>query len=80
MIDDGSPTFVWNEELTIMIKQDDAVLQTSTHGLTAIDYRIDSEGEHYITNFKTPKVAGEFAVEVWRGEHLIDEFTFSTGH
>jgi len=79
-IDDGSPTFVWNEELTILIKQDDVVLQTSTHGLTAIDYRIDSEGEHYITNFKTPKVAGEFAVEVWRGEHLIDEFTFSTGN
>jgi len=80
IIDDGSPTFVWNEELTILILKDDVLMQTSTYGLTAIDYRIDSEDEHYITNFKTPKVPGEFTVEVWRGEHLIDEFTFSTSN
>ena len=80
IIDEGSPTFVWNEDLTTLIKQDDVLLQTSNHGPTAIDYRINSEDEHYITNFKTPKVPEEFTVEVWRGDHLIDEFTFSTSN
>ena len=56
------------------------VLQSSTYDLTSIDYRIDSEDEHYITNFKTPKIPGVFTVEVWRRDHLIDEFTFSTSN
>jgi len=52
-IDPAQP-FVYNEELEIRIHNSEGnLLQTSLYGDTARDYRIDTKGEKYITNFKT---------------------------
>jgi hypothetical protein len=79
---DSAQPFVYNEELTIVIYSiDDStnILQTSTYGETARDYRIDSVDELYITNFKTPKKKlTTYVVEVWRKDLLIGWFEFST--
>jgi len=53
---DPAQPFVRNEELTIRIYEHnhpERILQTSTYGDSARDYRINSDDEHYITNFRT---------------------------
>lgn len=77
---DPAKPFVRNEELAIKIKKGDTVLQESVYGVTATDYRIDDIGEHYITNFKTPKKPAIFTVEVWRtrANFLLGAFEFET--
>ncbi len=80
---DPEQPFVWNEELTIIIYKKghpDNVLQNSTYGDTARDYRIDPEDELYITNFKTlkKKEPTTYVVEIWRKDLLIGSFEFST--
>ena len=55
---DPTMPFVWNEELEIIIYEKnnpDEILQHSTYGTTSVDYRINTEDELYITNFKTSK-------------------------
>ena len=71
--------FVYNEELTIEIyakNNPDEILQESTFGDTASDYRISSV--HYITNFQTLKKPMEYTVTVYRHTLDIDSFTFQT--
>lgn len=78
---DPAQPFVYNEELTILIYEKDHpenILQNSTYGDTARDYRINSENEHYITNFKTLKRPTRYVVEVWRKGMLIGTFDFRT--
>jgi len=78
---DPAKPFVWNEELTIKIYATDDptnILQTSTYGTTARDYRIDTVSELYITNFKTLKTPKTYRVEIWRKDMLIGWFEFST--
>jgi hypothetical protein len=79
---DPAMPFVWNEELTLIIYEKDnpgKILQTSTFGDTSADYRIDSDGEHYVTNFKTTKKKpATYVVEIWRKDMLIGSFEFST--
>jgi len=80
VVDPAQP-FVWNEELTIVIYEKDNpenILQTSTYGTTARDYRIDPEDELYITNFKTLKTPTTYVVEIYRKGMLIGSFEFST--
>lgn len=81
-VDPGQP-FVWNDELTIKIyatNNPGNILQTSTFGDTARDYRIDSPGELYITNFKTSRVPMPYMVEIWRTSKnfMVGSFTFET--
>jgi len=78
---DSNQPFVYNEELTIKIyaaDDPDNILQTSTFGDTARDYRINTIDEHYITNFKTLKKPKTYIVEVWRKDMLIGSFQFET--
>lgn len=78
---DPNQPFVYNEELTIKIYATDNpsnILQTSTFGDTARDYRIHSLSEKYITNFQTLKTPKTYKVEVWRKDMLIGTFTFKT--
>ena len=85
-IDEGvDPTqpFVYNEELEIRIYDEansDLILQKSHLGDTSKDYRIDNEGELYITNFKTSKNPAKYIVEIWRisNNFFVDQFTFET--
>ena len=73
--------FVYNEELVIDIyatDQPDDILQESTFGDHARDYRINSSQELYITNFRTLRTPKEYRVEVYRKDMLIDSFTFET--
>ncbi|MFX0022093.1 MAG: NosD domain-containing protein [Candidatus Hermodarchaeota archaeon] len=79
-VDINTP-FVRNEELNILIytsSDPSIVLQNATFGINSIDYRIDSIGELYITNFKTLKDPQTYVVEVWRKGMLIGSFTFNT--
>jgi hypothetical protein len=79
-IDPDQP-FVRYEELRIEIYDGaNNPSQTSTFGDTARDYRIDSFGELYITNFKTGTKPAQYTVEIWRiaNDFLIDTFTFET--
>jgi hypothetical protein len=72
--------FVYNEGLRIDIyKSSDPsnILQSSSFGITSTDYRIESSGELYITNFKTDKKPAEYTVEIWR-DFIVDSFTFNT--
>jgi len=79
---DPAQPFVYNEELTIIIYEEghpEDILQESTYGDTVQDYRISSENELYITNFKT--LRGEpatYVVEIYRKGMLIGSFTFET--
>lgn len=78
---DPNQPFVYNEELTIKIYATDNpsnILQTSTFGDTARDYRINTLSEHYITNFRTLKTPKTYVVEIYRKEMLIGTFGFST--
>jgi PKD repeat protein len=80
---DPSQPFVYNEELEIRIYDEadpSTILQTSLYGDTSKDYRIDSAGELYITNFKTAKKPARYVVEIWRTSKnfLIGSFTFET--
>jgi putative CocE/NonD family hydrolase len=81
---DPDQPFVYNEDLEIVIYAEDTpgvILQTSTFGDTARDYRIDAENELYITNFKTLKSHKTYVVEIYRykaGGMLIGTFEFST--
>ena len=74
---DPQTPFVYNEDLTIRITGTD-VSQVSTFGDSSIDYRIDAEGQQYITNFKTSKTKQEYTVEIYRSDFLVSFFTFST--
>jgi hypothetical protein len=78
---DPDQPFVVNEELTIIIYEKDhpeAILQTSTYGTTATDYRISDIDELYITNFKTLKTPTTYVVEIYRKGMLIGSFEFQT--
>jgi len=75
--------FVYNEELEIRIydaSDSGNILQTSVMGDSAQDYRIDTTGELYITNFKTAKKPAEYMVEIWwpNKNFLVGSFTFET--
>lgn len=81
---DPNQPFVHNGELTIKIYQNNGsgvpttLLQTTVIDPTSRDYRIDEQGQLYITNFQTPKTPGQFTVQVWRKEMQIGSFTFAT--
>lgn len=80
---DPAQPFVHNEELEIRIydaADPGSILQTSLYGDTSVDYRIDSVGELYITNFKTAKQPAQYVVEIWRTSKnfLVGSFTFET--
>jgi len=79
---DPAQPFVYNEELAIVIYEEghpESILQESTYGDTARDYRIDSIGELYITNFRTiRKKLTIYVVEIYRKDMLIGSFTFET--
>lgn len=78
---DPNQPFVYNEELTIRICATDNpnnVLQISTFGDTARDYRINTLSEQYITNFQTLKTPKTYMVGVWRKDMLIGTFGFKT--
>jgi len=78
---DPAQPFVLNEELTIKIYEKGhpgTILQTSTYGTTARNYRIDSVGELYITNFQTLKTPTKYVVEIYRKDMLIGSFEFKT--
>jgi len=78
---DPTQPFVYNEELTIKIYATDNpsnILQTSTFGTTARDYRISTLSEKYITNFQTLKTPKTYQVEIWRKDMLIGTFGFQT--
>jgi len=78
---DPDQPFVWNEELEIEVFAEDDptnILQASTYGDTARDYRIDSINELYITNFKTMKTPKTYVVEIYRKGMLIGTFEFNT--
>ncbi len=78
---DPNQPFVYNEELTVKIYAADDpnnILQSSTFGDTARDYRINTIDEHYITNFKTLKKPKTYTVEIWRKDMLIGSFQFQT--
>ena len=80
---DPETPFVYNEDLEIRIydvTDPDTILQTSLHGDTSRDYRIDGVDELYITNFKTSKQPAVYEVEIWRlsTDFLIDSFNFET--
>jgi len=78
---DPDQPFVYNEDLTIKIyatNDPSKILQTSTYGETARDYRINTASEKYITNFQTLKTPMQYTVSVYRGTFLIDYFSFAT--
>ena len=81
---DPDQPFIYNEDLEIVIYAKDNpgdVLQTSTFGDMATDYRIDLENELYITNFQTLATPATYVVEIYRykaGGMLIGSFEFST--
>jgi hypothetical protein len=78
---DPNQPFVYNEELIVKIcatNKPTEILQESTFGDSARDYRINSITELYITNFKTLKTRKTYMVEVYRKDMLIDSFDFQT--
>jgi len=79
---DPEQPFVWNEELSIIVYEKghpEEILQNSTYGTTARDYRIDPEDALYITNFETLKTKITiYVVEVYRKDMLIGSFEFAT--
>ena len=76
---DPAQPFVYNEELTIVVSKNGDIKQTSTYGTTARDYRINSENELYITNFRTiRKRPATYVVDIYRKDMLIGSFDFST--
>jgi len=78
---DPAEPFVRNEELTIKIYvkgYPGTILQTSTYGINSTDYRISSEEEQYIANFKTLALPTNYVVDIWRDTLLIGSFEFAT--
>ncbi len=78
---DPAQPFVYNEDLTIKIyatSNPGSILQTSTFGDTARDYRINTFSELYITNFPTLKTPKQYTVEIYRGTFLVGTFSFRT--
>jgi PKD domain-containing protein/Big-like domain-containing protein len=81
---DPARPFVYNEELEIriykLLNPDKILQQTSLFGDISTDYRINTDTELYITNFKTSKKPAEYLVEIWRlsKNFLIGSFTFET--
>jgi hypothetical protein len=73
---DPEMPFVYNEELEIRIYYADDedrenILQESTIGDSSKDYKIDIDGEKYITNFKTDKKPASYIVEIWRPSNSL---------
>ena len=80
VVDPNTP-FVRNEEIIILIYALDnpnIILHSATYGDDSKDYRIDSVGELYITNYKTLNKPKTYVVDVWRKGMLIGSFTFKT--
>ena len=80
VVDLNTP-FVRNEEIIILIYALDnpnIIFHSAIYGDDSKDYRIDSVGELYITNFKTSNKPKTYVVEVWRKGMLIGSFTFNT--
>ena len=78
---DPNQPFVYNEDLTIKIyatKYPNNILQTSTFGDTARDYRINTLSEKYHTNFQTLKTPMQYTVTIYRGTFLVGSFEFRT--
>ena len=78
---DPNQPFVYNEDLTIKIyatEDPSNILQTSTFGDTARDYRINTVNELYITNFKTLKTPMQYTVTILRGIFIVGSFEFNT--
>jgi hypothetical protein len=77
-------TFIENQQLTINIRQkgSSSILQSSTYGTGATNYRIDSSAGLYIANFQTSKTLTAYVVEAWRQTAttplLIGTFDFQT--
>jgi hypothetical protein len=76
--------FAYSEELEIRIfdiQNSSRILQTSTYGDASRDYRIDMDGEQYITNFQTKKnIITTYIVEIWKvsNNFKVGSFTFET--
>ena len=73
--------FVYSEELVITIYKTGKptpVLQRSTFGSGAKDYRIDAAQQKYITNFQTLKKPMQYTVEILRDALSIGTFGFQT--
>jgi hypothetical protein len=78
---DPAQPFVYSEELTIRIyeaRQPTPVLQSSTFGSGATDYRINAAPQTYITNFQTLRKPMQYTVEILRDALLIGRFGFPT--
>jgi hypothetical protein len=78
---DPAQPFVHNDELTVRIyatAKPGTILQSSTFGTAAADYRIDDAAGLYIVNFKTASTPTAYTVEVLRRGTLIGSFTFQT--
>jgi hypothetical protein len=75
--------FVRNEDLEIRIYETadpNTILQSSLFGDRSTDYRINSDTELYITNFKTSKTPTEYTVKIWNtvNDFLLGTFAFET--
>jgi hypothetical protein len=84
---DPAQPFVYNEDLEIRIYMcndtncsSKTLMQTSVYGSSSKDYRIDTAGKLYITNFQTTKNPAKYLVEIWRKNKnfMVGSFNFST--
>ena len=81
---DPDKPFVYNEGLTIkvyeVIDSDNKLLKEYIFGEGSKYYRIDTEEEHYIANFKTSKKTTHYLVEIKRigNDLLLGSFSFVT--
>jgi hypothetical protein len=76
---DPAQPFVYSEELMITIYEagkPTPVLQSSTFGSGARDYRINAAEQTYITNFQTLKKPLQYTVEILRDALSIGTFGF----
>ena len=74
---DPAQPFVYSEELTITIYEAGKLtplLQSSTFGSDARDYRINAAQQTYITNFQTLKKPMQYTVEILRNALSIGTF------
>jgi len=78
---DPAQPFVYSEDLTITIYEagkPTPVLQRSTFGSGARDYRINAAQQTYITNFQTLKNPMQYTIEILRDALSIGTFGFQT--